>query len=460
MAHELLRLKSKICNTPHLVDESTFESIVSYLDYRCSPEFKLVEDKDYSQNARYSYNEDMQVAVMDIEGPTTYKPVTMFGMDCGGFSYQNWKEDFAELAEKGVKTVALMLNSGGGEAFQCFDSARYVKALAAQNGIKLISFVDGMAASAAYAIASISDEIIMSNGSQVGSIGVLIRLINDSKALEKEGYERTFITFGGQKVPFDKDGSFREEFLEDLQYKVSVLGKEFVSFVSENRGMTEEAVLATQAKTFITDDAIKLGLADRSMTVEDFFDYLADQAQSNMKGDNSLFGTNKLFNKPSQKAEASQLEVEETMKLEELQAQLQSVQGELAASQEAFTALTQAHAKATEAQEELLVSLTEAKAQVAALEQDKVQAKTDARKASLSKFVPEATAAELTETFAALDDASFEKVLSSYELKHVQAASSEMFQEEGDQGAVAHVDEQASSEASLVERIKKATLQR
>ena len=158
MAHELVRLRSKLCNTPHLINEAGFESIISYIDERNAGNVEIRragEDKEDTLD-RYNYNPEVQVATMDISGPTTNRPVTIFGMDCGGFSYEVWKEDFVWLAEQGVKIVSFNIDSGGGEAYGCFDSARYVRKVADEYGIKLISYVDGIAASAAYAIASFS----------------------------------------------------------------------------------------------------------------------------------------------------------------------------------------------------------------------------------------------------------------------------------------------------------------
>ena len=153
MAHELIKLTSKLCNTPQLITRESFETIFEYLDSRNLGMYRD-DDNDKSGRTRFNYNEDCQVATMFIEGVTTYKPVTYWGMDCGGFSYEQWKEDFQYLAESGVKTVAFLQDSGGGEAHGLFDSAKYVRALADEYGVHLISFVDGLSASASYAISS------------------------------------------------------------------------------------------------------------------------------------------------------------------------------------------------------------------------------------------------------------------------------------------------------------------
>ena len=133
-------------------------------------------------------------------------------------------------------------------------------------GKKIITYVDGTMASAAYALGCIGDEIIMNPDAQAGSIGVVIALHDEHLKEEMEGEKTIYIYAGESKVPFAEDGSFKQEFLDDLQADVNYTYGKFTSHVAEMRGLTEEAVIATQAKVFKTPDAISLGLADKEMT--------------------------------------------------------------------------------------------------------------------------------------------------------------------------------------------------
>ena len=443
MAHELVRIREKLCNTPHLINEQAFESILSYLDQRNQGKVEIRSGRDRDDEEeyqdRYNYNSELQVATMNVEGPTTNKPVTIMGMDCGGFSYETWKEDFVSLAERGVKTVAFLVDSGGGEAYGCFDSARYVREVADEYGITLMTYVDGLAASAAYSIASISDEIIMANQSEVGSIGVLVRLMNDNKKLEKEGYERTFITFGGQKVPFADDGTFRKEFLEDIQYKVDLLGQEFIRFVAENRGLSEEAVRATQARTFIEKDALELGLADKVMTPEEFYGYLADQAQNNEGNMKS-----NLF-KPNQK----ELSVaDHTQELATLQTQNQELSTQLAEFTERFAAL-EATVNAKDAE------LAKAAEQMAKMEEDKEAAKASLRKEQLAAVLPEDKVEGMAASLASLEDDAFATVLGNLGAQQQATAESDLFKEMGSDFEAESQDDKeelSSTDKALMER--------
>ena len=54
------------------------------------------------------------------------------------------------------------------------------------------------------------------------------------------------------------------------------MGSQFITHVATNRGISEETVEATQAKMFSANKALELGLVDKIMTNEEFYEYLAD----------------------------------------------------------------------------------------------------------------------------------------------------------------------------------------
>lgn len=438
MAHSLLRLKEKICNTPHLMHPASFEIVIQYLNERNSEDFKLdtaVEDNRES-NSRYSFNKDIGVAVLNIDGPLSYKPVTMMGFDCGGASYQQIKEDFTYLVDSGAKTIAFSVSSGGGEAFQMMPTANYMRKLATENDVRVITYVDGLSASAAYGLSVIADELIMAPSSEVGSVGVLVRLMNDSKALEKEGYERTFISAGDDKIPFDADGSFRKEFLEDIQGKVDTLYEEFTGFVAEHRNLSVEAVKSTQARTFLPKEAIELGLADRVMTLEEFYTHLADTAQKQEGGmlKTKLFTQ---FNKTEETLEMTQLA--------ELQEQLQGAQLSVSDLTSKFEAASLLLAEKETLLSAALQEVAQMKEAVASAEAAAVAVKMDARKSKLAAVMSADKVDAVSTSLASLDDSAFETVLSGFAAQKQALEASDMFAELGDQGA--QVEDQPSSKA-------------
>ena len=327
----------------------------------------------------------------------------------------------------GIQKLVLNLDSGGGESFSCFEVAQEVKDLANANNITIFAYVDGLAASAAYAWASIADEIVARPSSEIGSVGVVVQLINNSKMLENAGITRQFITFGENKVPFDSNGEFSKTFINDLQKKVNKTGLQFTSFIAKNRNMQVEDVIATQAKVFDTEDALDVGFIDKIMTKSEFYgNYLP--SKSNMK---SMYF----------------LQSEENMtKNVELNAdELQELKTQLATATEDKKQLTaslaelQAEYDITKEQLEVMkVELAEIKEAKETLEAEKVKAELDARvaqrtaklEASLGKDNEQvATLLASTQT---LSDEQFDVIAKSLEVK--QETQEKQFAEIGGEG--------------------------
>ena len=190
-------------------------------------------------------------------------------------SYEKLHTTFQKQVNEGIQELVLHVNSGGGSAFSCFEMAKEVKDLATSKGIKIYAWVDGLSASAAYAWTSIADEIVARKDSEVGSVGVVVQLINNSKMLENIGITRQFVYHGDQKIPFTDSGEFSPQFISSIQKKVDKTGLEFNTFVASNRNMSVEDVIATNAEVFDADQALAVGFIDKIMTQSEFFnDYL------------------------------------------------------------------------------------------------------------------------------------------------------------------------------------------
>lgn len=437
MAHELARFRSKLFDTPLLVDSKSFESILNYVDKRCEGTVDVAQKEASNEFSMYStlHYAESNLGVIHISGPLTNKSTGWEAL-CGGTSYESIKEDFEALLEAGVKTVAFMVESGGGEAYGMMDTGNYLRKLADENGVRIISYVDGLSASAAYGLTAISDEIISNKNSEIGSIGVLIRLLNDSKSLEMKGYERSFISAGTQKIPYSEDGSFRKEFLDDLQYKVDALYTDFTEYVAEHRNLSVEAVRNTQANTFLADDAVALGLADKVMTQEDFYSYLSGQAQNNKEGSSM---SNRIF-------KFSKTNTEETLEmtqLAELQSQLTAANEQLAEFSSVKEALTLLQTSVVEKDAALATAMQE----ITQMKEAAVVTKLAGRKASLAAVMSADKVEAVSTSLASLDDTAFNTVLSGFAAQKQALEASDMFNEIGDQGTEAVVETTTASKA-------------
>lgn len=441
-AHSLIRLTNKLVATPQMMEAQYFEKIASLLEDRNAGEIQLaLENKAKSETRELIYNSDTKVGIVELKGPLTY---LHYQPMCGESptSYQSMLADVESLISSGAKTIVFDTDSPGGEAYGVFESAKRIRTMADEAGVKVITYVDGMAASAAYALASISDEIIMNPSAEVGSIGVVVRLRNTNKAMKTMGVEDTYVFAGKSKIPFNAEGDFAEEFLSDLQEKVNVLYGEFTSHVAQMRGMTPEAVTNTEAKTFLADKAIQLGLADKAMEVEEFYSYLSTVASGET---DSKMLTARFLNKSKQGDTAKMQE------LVELQAAFAALTDEKTQMEaqltQAVEAMTAAQAEATSIKEQM--AQFQAEAESARLEAEAVaaQAKLDARQARLEASVGKEEAEALMASLGSLEDAAFDTVAGSFEKKAKAVEATVLFTElgVGDQG-----DEEALSDTAKI----------
>ncbi len=273
MAHKLFHLTQKLYSTPHLISRRSFEAISQYLETRNADLMMPMEPMDGPEEAPDDLDDISGVGIVEVYGTLTYKP-TVMQMLCGGCSYESILECVDSCLEGGATCIVLCVDSGGGEAYGAFETAQMIRQKCDAAGARLIGYIDGDACSAAYALVCVCDEVIGNPQSEAGSIGVLIRLMDQSEYLKKEGLKPIFVSAGAEKIPFTEDGGFRPEFIADLQYKVDYLYNEFANHVSTYTGLSVDDVKATEAKTYLAKDALSLGLINKIMTKTEFVDYI------------------------------------------------------------------------------------------------------------------------------------------------------------------------------------------
>ncbi len=267
-------LSKAVLQKPQLCSLSFFETIAEVIENKEARQLALSGEALSSPNPLKEKLEQQGVGVLDISGVLTAKP-THFQALCGGTNYSDLIANMQSLADSGKKKVVLNISSGGGEAFNCFYCTKQLRKIADTNGIKLTAWIDGEACSAAYSLASSAHNIIADPESySIGSIGVVIKLHNDSKALEQQGISRSFVYAGNNKIPYAADGSFKQEFLDDLQESVNETYTKFVEHVANYRPLSKQQVIDTQAKVYSADKALSLKLVDKLLTQEEFLTYM------------------------------------------------------------------------------------------------------------------------------------------------------------------------------------------
>src|SRR5947208_3327496 len=115
---------------------------------------------------------------------------------------------------RGAKAVALAINSPGGSPVQSALIGQRIRLLADEKGLKVIAFVEDVAASGGYWLACAADEIVADPHSIVGSIGVISAGFGFQDLIARLGVERRVHTSGERKAMLDP---FRAEKPDDVE---------------------------------------------------------------------------------------------------------------------------------------------------------------------------------------------------------------------------------------------------
>ena len=170
------------------------------------------------------------------------------------------------LSKSDVHAIALVMDSPGGEVAGAFELAERI--YAARGRKPIVAVADGMAASAAYLAASAADEVVLTNTSYVGSIGVVMRHVDFSRALANDGITVSHIFAGEHKIDGNPYQPLPDAVRAALQADIEGLYQMFVQAVAKHRGMDEQAVRDTRAGVYRGVAAVAARLADRIGTVD------------------------------------------------------------------------------------------------------------------------------------------------------------------------------------------------
>ena len=279
MAHKLHRLLSSLYNTPQLITAPALKPIIDYLQSRNSVSFSLAPT---TVKAAVEQPEAVGgIGEIKIDGAISYQPVVGMCDEAPGASYVGILDQAEQLIAAGVDTILMTFSSPGGAAAHCFTTCEELRLMADEAGVKLISYVDEQAASAALALSVIADEVYIHPSASTGSVGCVCCIVDESKYLANEGIKPIYISSTPGKTPFEADGSFSEGFLADLQSDVTRLGNQFANHVSKYTGIPVADILAMDAKMFHAEQAVQVGLVNGVMDHRQLAAYLSQPKGNN-----------------------------------------------------------------------------------------------------------------------------------------------------------------------------------
>lgn len=241
----------------------------------------LATDATRSYDSRRTFHEDNGIAVIQVEGTLVHK----FGwLDpiSGMTGYDGMTRKLRDaMADPDIHGIWLDINSPGGtvagmHAF--IEELALSSASANPNGKPIYAYVNEMACSAAYAVASSCDQIYGPEDAMVGSIGTLAMHFELTKALDEEGVAVTVFRSGERKARGGPYEELDEEFVTKLQDSLDRSRDRFAEFVEMGRPMTLEQIMATEGEWYEGSQAVELGLMDAVLSEADAWGRLEQAA--------------------------------------------------------------------------------------------------------------------------------------------------------------------------------------
>lgn len=209
------------------------------------------------------------VAIIPVTGTLVQKLGTLRPYS-GMTGYDGLRANLSmALADDAVRAIVLDIDSPGGEVAGCFDLADSI--YKARGSKPIWSILTESAYSAAYALASACDRIVVPRTGGTGSVGVICMHVDMSKALGAAGVNVTLIHYGDRKADGADSRPLSDEALSRYQSDVDAMGELFVKTVARNRGLSVKTVRATQATTFLGAAGVEIGFADAVQAPDEAF---------------------------------------------------------------------------------------------------------------------------------------------------------------------------------------------
>lgn len=166
-----------------------------------------------------------------------------------------------------VKAVLLKINTPGGTVIDADGIYRTVMYYKEKYKVPVYAYVDGLCASGGMYIACAADKIFASDVSVIGSIGVITpTFMNYTQLLEKIGVQSKTVFAGKNKDMLNPFRPWGDDEAKEVQELINYYYNSFVNIVLTNRTKVnkEELVKTVGADVMPAEDAVKLGLIDKS----------------------------------------------------------------------------------------------------------------------------------------------------------------------------------------------------
>jgi capsid assembly protease len=293
------KILNAICGDTWLIDPDKLSAICEVLNVHLAggsidaETIKLVRDQA-KENVCYTARPGPQAAANSggIVGGTV-GIITLYGtlsqrcgcFDSGAVSVERFGKLFdAAMADPSIASIVIDIDSPGGSVYGIQEIAE--KIYKARGQKKIVAVANSLAASGAYWIAAAADELVITPGGDVGSVGVYCLHQDASEGYKQVGIKNTLISAGKYKV----DGNHMEPLTDDargyLQSGVNDIYNTFTKSLAKFRGVKVEFVRENfgQGRCVKAKNAVRQEMADGIKTLDEV-------VQALQKNKNKSFGS-------------------------------------------------------------------------------------------------------------------------------------------------------------------------
>lgn len=210
------------------------------------------------------------IAVVDIAGIITSSQNNAYGAN----SKKITTALEAAASDPFVKCIIINMNTPGGEVIASDVIYNTIKEIKSKYGIKVITYMNNMAASGGYYIAAASDHIMANRLTLTGSIGVIMSSVNLSGMLDKIGVAPQTYRSGDMKDIMSMSRPSTEKEKIYLQSLIQETFDEFAKIVAEGRPAFETA--EDVKKSVFADGRILTGAKAKELGLVDSLGYFND----------------------------------------------------------------------------------------------------------------------------------------------------------------------------------------
>ena len=270
----LTRLAARIVNTPLLIHVDKLNAILGAVGDRIglsAPE-ESASAPVRAAGSRKGTKGGGNIAVIPVYDSLVFRTLGLRALS-GLTSYEDIRSRFRDARDDAsVEGILFDIDSHGGEEAGLFDLVDEIYEARGEKPIMAVA--NEMAYSAAYAIASATDEVFLPRTGGVGSIGVVALHVDQSSYDAQKGFKYTYIYAGSHKIDYSPHAPLSPGTLNRLQAGIDEARELFIDTVARNRDMAASRVKATEALTFTGRHAVEAGLADGIMPFSRALDHI------------------------------------------------------------------------------------------------------------------------------------------------------------------------------------------